>query len=181
MNRRDFLANAVTATAVAAAATVAFGPLAALAQTSYTHKTLDSTTLKEYPDDPQTVLNILDSEEFKGKTVVIELVAGWCPHCGRLKPEMDAALDKMAAAGADIARLTIVFQEGNHLTGKRGPYAYVNTFEAFSTTGGFPEVHIARDGARIGGFGGERPRKFIEEYLQSLTAPAAPAPRPEPG
>ena len=71
---------------------------------------LDSSTLAQYPDSAQTVKDILSSEALKGKYVVVELVAGWCPHCARLKPEMDTAFGNLKTAGENIARLTIVFR-----------------------------------------------------------------------
>lgn len=175
MNRRAILAGAVFIGLASAFGAAALGTqdsrtaqeqtLAALPQL------LNSTTLAQYPDSKETIDAILASDALRGKYVIVEFVAGWCPHCARLKPEMDAAYASLRAAGANIARLTIVYQEGDAATGQRGAYAYRNTFRAMTRTGGFPEVHIIRDGVLVGGFSGAYPRAAIETYLRDIMTP----------
>ncbi len=133
---------------------------------------LDSSTLAQYPDDPETIINILNSEKLKGKYVVVELVAGWCPHCAALKPEMDQAISNLTAEKAPVDRLTIVIQEDvprDPKTGKR-PSVYGNVFGNMTTTGGFPEVQIWKDGYKVRGFSGAPPSEYIEDFINETIA-----------
>lgn len=178
MNRRELLASV----AFLAAAGAMGGAFYLATESDGTENSgglpqvLDSSTLAQYPDSKETVEKILASPELRGKLVVVDFGAGWCPHCARLKPELNAAITNLQAAGANIARLTVVYQEGDHRTGQRGAYAYRDTFRDMTRTNGFPEVHIVKDGELIGGFSGAHPREAIQRYLETLMAPQTPAP-----
>lgn len=174
MNRRNF----IIAAALAGVAGLGTAFWQAGQDSAYPHVTLDSKTLAAYPDSPSSVHKVLAGRDFKNKDVIVEFVAGWCPHCASLKPEMDKAL----SARKNVARLTVVVQEGDHKTGYRGATAYVNAFRQMAAEPYFPQVQLWREGENRGYFIGARPAKeidaFIDQKGRSNESAFAPAPKP---
>ncbi len=188
MNRRSFITVALAG--VAALAFVAAGVFAPdeTGETA-THETLDSSSLQQFPDNPETIKNILESDALEDKYVLVEFVAGWCPYCAALEPEMEKAAENLREQGVDALRLTIVIQEGNHLTHERGANAYINTFIEMADERTIPQVQLWKDGQKYGYFAGARSAAAIESFvletiktqeahLDSAPAPLAPDVKP---
>lgn len=164
MRRRSFLAAALPF-ALAACATTQVPK-------NYPHMVLNSATVAQYPDDVRSVEAILGSDGFKGRDVVVELVAGWCKPCKQQQPRMDAALAALAAQGAPIARLTIYYEERD----RRLP-AYKATFNSLTKSKTIPQVQVWRDAqplpeSLIGG----KDRAEIETFIKDHLAVPAQAP-----
>lgn len=139
--------------------------LTALDQQAQDSKQLDESTLGQCPDSRDTVMDILNSDAFAGKYVIVELAAKWCPACNAMKPEMDAAFANLSAQGANIARITVYYQEED------GTAAYERTVAEMmlgdqSGRKGFPETQIWKDGEYLGHFGGAVPREQIEAIMK---------------
>lgn len=148
---------------------------------AYPMTKLDSTTLTQYPDKPETIKGLMQSGKFKGKYVMVDYVAGWCPYCARLRPEMDKAMKDLHGKRSDVARIEVIIQEGDYRTHTRGQMAYINTFQAMNEgSGGIPYVELWKDGQKLDNFTGARPASDIEQFFAETVKRGAPAPKVAP-
>lgn len=169
LDRRQFLA--------ASAAAGLMAPFAAHAQSmpavpapAYPHLTLDAQSLPQYPDNRDSLDEILASAVFRDRFVIVELVTGWCSHCARQKPEMDAALASLATDGAQIARLTIYYEDAAYAG------VYRNLVRQLSQSASFPETQIWQGGQSKGYFAGAFTADRIEQILHDNFPAMFPAP-----
>lgn len=180
MKRRNLIiASALAASAGLGAAF--FGAGNGEPESAYPRMTLNSSTLAPFPDSSKTITEAIKSDRFKNMPVVVEYVAGWCPHCAKLEPEMDKALEDRAAAGNPVGRLTVVVQEGDHRTGERGAFGYIRAFRQMTAEPYFPQVQVWQNGQNKGYFVGERSAVQINVFIDTkLGTSPQPAPAAQP-
>ena len=86
------------------------------------------------------------------KTTIILFYALWCPHCQHMKPEWDAAAEKLKQK-RKVQIAEVEYSDMSHL-----PEKYKKGVQ------GFPTVHKIKGGKVIDEYYGDRSRDSFVEY-----------------
>lgn len=148
MNRRELVVGTLAAGGLSALA-----PARALATRA---GALPLGTRVEWPSARLIDGRVLGPDHWKGKVVVIELWATWCPFCAKQNPHLDALHRRFAGKGLEVLTLSIdrTSQAAADYVQKRGYAFHVAMYDeewglALGRPAGLPVVWVVGADARL--------------------------------